>query len=290
MAFARLPFTWPPFPSYEAGMRVPERLAAGLSVPVALAVALALALPGCTTDVLHELDEASANEAMLALERAGIPAGKEPSESFQGGRFTLRVPNRHTARALAILTSQGLPREPRQGLAEIYARPGLIPSPTEERARFVLATVGEIERTLESVDGVLGARVHLVPIEAEPRSLDGRGGTVARAAVLLRARRGHLGLARAEIQQLVAGSVPGLEAAAVSVIVAPVSDAPEAEPVAWTSVGPFVVARGSRPLMLAVSVMVLAVIGALSVLLLFAMRRRPTTATTAPSTITSTSS
>jgi type III secretion protein J len=259
-------------------MRVAARTVA-LFVTGVLAALGVLGAAGCTTDVLHDLDETSANQALSVLEAAGIPATKEPSENFLGGRYLVRVPNRQSVRALGILEAQGLPREPRQGFAELYARPGLIPSPAEERARFVLATVGEIERTLESVDGIISARVHLVPLEPEPNALDGRSRSAARAAVLLKTRAGFLALGPRDVQQLVAGSVPGLEASAVSVIVVPSADTQNAQAVAWTSLGPFVVARTSRPMMIFASGIGLALIGALAVLLLLTIRRRPTTPT-----------
>jgi type III secretion protein J len=254
-------------------MRVAVRIAACLCALGAFGVA------GCMTDVLHDLDETSANQILSALEGVGIPAVKEASENFLGGRYTVRVPNRQSVRALSVLKAQGLPREPRQGFAEIYARPGLIPSPAEERARFVLATVGEIERSLESVDGVISARVHLVPLEPEPNALDGRSRTAARAAVLLKTRNGLLALGARDVQQLVAGSVPGLDAAAVSVIFVRSGDNPNPESLAWTSLGPFVVARSSRPMLIFASGIGLSLIGALSVLLLLTVRRRPTSTT-----------
>src|SRR4029079_8098004 len=89
-------------------------------------------------------------------------------------------------RALELLRAAGLPRGQRTGFAEVYGQPSLVPTATEERARYVEALSGEIERTLETVDGVVSARVHLVLEESDP--LDGKSRVPAQAAVLLKTR------------------------------------------------------------------------------------------------------
>jgi type III secretion protein J len=255
---------------------------------------LALGLSGaCTTDLLHDLDESSANAAVTALEGAGIAAEKTTAEAATSAvapRFGLRVPSRQTARALAVLAEVGLPRAVRSGFAEIYARPALIPSAFEERARFVLAAAAEVERTLESVDGVVSARVHLVPEEPDPSALDGRNRSPARAAVLLRVRPGVPGLPLTDVQRLIAGSIPGLDPTAV--VVVETSTAPqtkarsdtrsdgksESAALAPTDVlarlGPFQVARDSRGPLALTAVLTLLALGTLAVLLLVTLRRR----------------
>jgi type III secretion protein J len=245
----------------------------------------------CTTDLLHDLDEPSANAAVTALEGAGIAAEKTPAEAAASGaapRFELRVPSRQTARALAVLAEVGLPRAVRSGFAEIYARPALIPSAFEERARFVLAATAEVERTLESVDGVVSARVHLVPEEPEPSALDGRSRSPARAAVLLHVRPGVPRLPITDIQRLVAGSIPGLDPSAVVVVEtpsapqaradtrgdAPPEGAPPGPTDALARLGPFQVARNSRGPLALTAVLTLLALGTLAVLLLVTLRRR----------------
>jgi type III secretion protein J len=251
-------------------------------------VVLSLGLSaGCTTDLLHDLDESSANAAVTALEGAGIAAEKTTGEavvSAAAPRFALRVPSRQTARALAVLAEVGLPRAVRSGFAEIYARPALIPSAFEERARFVLATTGEVERTLETVNGVVSARVHLVPEEPDPNALDGRNRSPARAAVLLRVRPGVAGLAITDIQRLIAGSIPGLDPSAVVVVETPAPPEARSEGTSQGTppgptdglarLGPFQVARDSRGPLALTAVLTLLALGTLAVLLLVTLRRR----------------
>ncbi|HEY5452157.1 MAG TPA: hypothetical protein VIQ54_25555, partial [Polyangia bacterium] len=54
----------------------------GLTMVFAVA---ALAAAGCSTNILHGIDERSANEATAALERAGIGAEKLPDEGAAAG-------------------------------------------------------------------------------------------------------------------------------------------------------------------------------------------------------------
>src|SRR5438477_8451588 len=113
-------------------------------------LALLATLGGCTTGVLHGLDEPSANESLAALERVGIGAEKVAEEGGQSPSFGVRVPRGDAARALDVLRTTGLPRERRRGFAEVYGSPSLIPSASEERARYLAVTPGEVERTLET--------------------------------------------------------------------------------------------------------------------------------------------
>ena len=236
--------------------------------------AIAGAAGGCTTGVLHGLDEPAANEALAALERAGIGAEKVTEELGQGPGFALRVPRGDATRALDVLRVRGLPRERRHGFAEIYGQPSLIPTASEERARYLEATAGEIERTLEIAEGVVSARVHLVLEEADPLSLEGKPRAGARAAVLVKAAVGRAPLSEADIQKLVAGSVPGLTASAVAVVVTAAPTPSEASLVPLAAVGPFRVTPSSRAPLIGMFALALAVIGILAGLLFLSLRRR----------------
>jgi type III secretion protein J len=236
-------------------------------------VAVVLAA-GCSTNVLQGIDERGANEAARALERAGIGAEKVADEGggSSGPTFTLRVSRGDGARALDLLRALGLPRDKRRGFAETYGQPSLIPTPSEERARYVDALAGELERTLESVDGVVSARVHLVLEESDPLAMDARPKSVARAAVLLTTGAGRTPIAREDVQRLVAGSVAGLDAAAVAVVFTIAPGAPEGEPT-MTAVGPLRVTPGSRALLIGAVAAGLAILGVLAGLLVVTARR-----------------
>lgn len=248
-----------------------------LRAVIVLAVA---AGTGCSATILHDLEERSANETVAALERAGIGAEKQVDDdgaaagAGTAAAFKVRVARADEARALEVLRALGLPRDRRHGFAEVYGQPSLIPTASEERARYLDALAGEVARTLEIADGVVSARVHLVPEENDPLGSEGKARTPARAAVLIKARAGAApALSTADVQKLVAGSVPGLEPASVAVVVTTAGDASDGVRGGWQAVGPLRVSPGSRPLLIAALVIGLGLLAVMAALLIFTVRR-----------------
>ena len=248
----------------------------GRGVLVLAIAAAAATTGGCSTNILHGIDERSANEATAALERAGIGAEKLPDEGAAAGggaAYTIRVARADGTRAVDLLRALGLPHDRRRGFAETYGQPSLIPTPSEERARYVDALAGEIERTLESADGVISARVHLVLEETDPLAVDAKPRNAARAAVLLKARPGAAPFNEADVQKLVAGSVAGLQTSSVSVVVTAAADPTAAGGASLAALGPLRITPGTRPLLLAALVAGLALLALLATLLLVTARR-----------------
>ena len=238
----------------------------------ALWIVVAAVTIGCSTPIQHGLDETAANEVLIALERGGIEASKTRDES-NGEAFIISVPKMHAVRALQILQSLGLPRGRRDGFGEVYKQASLVPTPTEERARYLEALAGEIERTLETVDGVVTARVHLVLAEPDPLAVDGKPRVAAQAAVLLKVRPTPAPLREADVQKLVAGSLAGLLPEAVAMVVTPAAELQSQRAPALASVGPVNVDPASRKLLVGILLGGLAVIVILAVLLFLAARR-----------------
>jgi len=232
------------------------------------ALVVVLLLAACSTPIRHGLEEPSANEVVTALERAGIGAEKARDDASGPTSFLVRVSPGDAVRALDVLHSLGLPRGKRTGFAEIYAKPSFIPTPTEERARYLEALSGEIEKTLETVDGVIGARVHLVLEEMD--GLEGKPRLPAQAAVLLKTK-GAAPIKDADVQKLVAGSVPGLKVEAVAVVSTPAAEVPGAREL--SPVGPMRVSPGTRSLLVGALVVGLGVLALLAGLLLFTARK-----------------
>jgi type III secretion protein J len=239
-----------------------------------LAAVLAATTAACSTNILHGLDERSANDATAALERAGIGAEKVADEgASSGASYTIRVAHGDGTRAVDLLRALGLPHEKRRGFTETYGQPSLIPTPSEERARYLDATAGEIERTLETVDGVVSARVHLVLEETDPLAVDSQPKSAARAAVLLKARPGAAPIAVTDVQKLVAGSVAGLDAVAVGVVITAAADPAEANAAVLAPLGPLRITPGTRPLLIGALVVALLLLALLATLLLVTARR-----------------
>jgi type III secretion protein J len=192
----------------------------------ALALSLA-ALAGCASEeILHGLAEPQANEVLVALDEAGLGATKKREDGADGG-WMVSVPARDAARAQRALAERSLPRARPAGFADVFAKGSMVPTPTEEHALYLHALAGELARSVEAVDGVLEARVHLGLPQPDPLRPGER--PRPRAAVLVKCRASACPSVRAleeGIRSLVAGSADGLEPAAVSVVVAPAASAP----------------------------------------------------------------
>ena len=240
-------------------------------------LAIALFVVGCNgTPIQHGLDESSANEVITALESAGIAAVKLAGEAnAEPPTFTVSVRSPDDiARAMELMHSRGLPRGRRSGLAEMYGQPSLVPSPTEERARYLEALGNDVERTLETIDGVISAHVHLVLAENDPLAADPRPRVPAQASVLLKIRAGVAPpIKEIDVQRLVAGSVSGLQPSSVAVISIPAPEWTGASAPTLIAFGPVRLAPGSRAILGGFFAAVLGVIAILALVLLFTARR-----------------
>jgi type III secretion protein J len=186
----------------------------------ALAAALLACACGGSEEILHGLDEPQANQVLVALEDGGIGGRKERPDGAEAG-WTVLVPSGSAGRAQRLLADRELPRPRAPGFGEVFGKGSMVPSATEERALYLHALAGELSRSVEAIDGVVEARVHLAL--PEPNPLRAEPAPPARAAVLVKSLPGareRLTALSGGIQSLVAGAVAGLEPAAVSVVVA----------------------------------------------------------------------
>ena len=183
----------------------------------ALAAFVAL---GCSVPIAMDLGEQEANQAVVALERAGVVAQKQPDKAHEG-RWQLEVARGDAALAVTALTDESLPAAPAPGVLQALGKGSLVPSRTLEQAQWLAGTAGDLEASLRAVDGVLSARVHLA---APTRDALGAETSVQKpsASVLIRHRGATLPIAAGDVQRLVAGAVPGLAPEAVGVISASV--------------------------------------------------------------------
>lgn len=219
---------------------------------------LALLAAGCArAELLHGLEERQANQVLVALDEAGVRAEKRRDEASESG-WLVEVPGADAARARRLLAERELPRPEPAGLGAAYAKPSMVPTPAEERARFLHALAGELSRSIEAIEGVAEARVHLaLPVE-DPLRAAAPG--APRGAVLVKLRPGAR--ARVEplapgIRALVAGSVTGLEAAEVAVVLAE-GTASTPDPPAPGRARPVLVGLGLLALALALLLLLLA--------------------------------
>lgn len=183
------------------------RLRAGLLAPLLL-----LAACGAQVELVSDLPEPEANEVLSALLDANIRASKTLTK--EGVRLT--VEQSQVARAITVMRSEGLPRERFARMGEVFRKEGMISSPLEERARYLWALSQELSNTVNQIDGVLRARVHVVLPE---RSSGADPAMPSSAAVFIKYKRGYnLDDSVAQVKRLVASSIPGLTSERVSVV------------------------------------------------------------------------
>src|SRR6187549_3415938 len=179
--------------------------------------------------IQHGLDERQANEIQSVLVERGLDAEKA-AEPGKKPTWSIQVPQDQATDAVRILSELGLPRPRAGGLAEIFGKGSLVPSPAEERARYQEAVSGELVRTLESVEGVASARVHLV-LPPPPRP--GLAPAPAKASAFLKVRPGmvdRVNHMKEDLRALVAGGVENLSPGEVTLVVSEVATAVPARP------------------------------------------------------------
>ena len=171
-----------------------------------------LLLVGCRTSLFEGLDEDQANHIVAALSHHGINGYKERNPDRT---WNISVDDADAVVATELASAYALPRGGHPNLGELFSRQGLISSPEEDRVRYVFGLSQEISETLEKMDGVLLARVHIVLPEKDP--MDPAQDTLPSASVMMRYRSDYnLEPMRERIRALVAGGVEGLTPARVS--------------------------------------------------------------------------
>ena len=192
-----------------------------------LLLTVASSLAGCAgEELLHALDERQANEVLVALDERGVAATKGREDGAEE-RWRVEVARDDAARAHRILAERELPRARPPGFAEVFAKGSMVPTPTEEHALLLHALAGELARSVEAVQGVVEARVHLGLRQPDPLRPAERA--APRASVLVKCRASACGAVRAlepGLRAMVAGAVDGLEPGAVALVVTEASESP----------------------------------------------------------------
>ncbi len=158
-----------------------------------------------------ELDSREAGQIVAALERQKVP------HQVGAGGTQILVPAEQVARLRAVLARDGLPSGGSIGY-EIFDRgDGITASQFQQKMSETRALEGELARSIRTIAGVRGARVHLVLPRREPFA---RERTEAQASVMLTtAGAGRLDREAVQaIVNLVAGAVPGLRPRNISVV------------------------------------------------------------------------
>ena len=184
-----------------------------------LCVVWTAALGACSTEVLGGLGERESQLAVTVLAEEGIAARREATGEGAARSYAITVAPRESTRAAVALRSRGVPRKPQNGFEQLYESASMIPTPTEERVRFMSALSGQISSHLENLEGVLDASV--IVTAPERASLLSPDAPVAptTASVLLRIRDKVPGPPDSDVKRLVSGAVEGLTPQDVVVVV-----------------------------------------------------------------------
>jgi type III secretion protein J len=192
--------------------------------------------------VAGALDDTEANRVVVALERASVDATKEPDPSAEG-KWRVEVMRDDVPRALSVMRDEELPRAAPPGVLDAVAKGSLVPSEAAEHAQLVAGMAGDLAASLQSIDGILSARVHLnVPSPSPLRDLAPPRGS---ASVLLEHRGSTPPISADSIQRLVAGGVAGLLPTDVTVVMVSRPSPPASAADGLRHVGPIAVARTS---------------------------------------------
>jgi type III secretion protein J len=213
-----------------------------LLLPLAAAVALAAA--GCQTAVLHGLSEQDCAQVIAALQDQGIMASKEV-DSAEAGTWKVVVPRRDASRVWGVLQDYRLPSARARRFQDVFGKSKLLTGPLEEKALYLEALQGEIAHTLESVSGVVSARVHVAIPETD---LSGLATSEVKASVMLEYHADPAGrppLREDEVRGVVANGVNDLKPANVSVVMKPILLVRPQQTYDFVAFGPIVVAAPS---------------------------------------------
>jgi type III secretion protein J len=175
------------------------------------AILLLLLLTGCKEQLYTKLTEREANEMAAVLMQTGIDVDRK---SAKDGSITVSVEKDQFAQSIWVLKNQGLPRQTFSSMADVFKGEGLIPSPMEERIRFLYALSEGLSRTISEIDGVIDARVHVVLPKNDPMNQEAQPSS---ASVFIRYYDDQPPRIP-QIKMLVANSVDSLSYDKVSVI------------------------------------------------------------------------
>jgi len=185
--------------------------ATGLGLVLALFLGLGAVMSPTFTPLYSDLSPAGASQVVRTLEQAGFRV------ELSGGGATVSVPQEDVARARMALADSGLPSEGTPGWELFDTASGLGMNSFMQRVNRLRALEGELARSIQTIDGIDAARVHLVLPEREAFS---RTRPEPTASVIVRSRANHQisrrqGLA---IRALVASAVPSMSPENVTVL------------------------------------------------------------------------
>jgi flagellar M-ring protein FliF len=155
------------------------------------------------------LEPAQTGKMTSALDQRGI------SYELQNNGTALAVQSNETAQARVALAGAGLLGNTQPGFS-LFEKSSLGESTFQQQVTYQRALQGQLEQTIDNIDGVGGAQVELVLPSAQ-NQLFGESQSASSAAVLLSGTSSLSATSVRGIAQLVASSVPGLQLQKVTI-------------------------------------------------------------------------
>ncbi|MEI6806682.1 MAG: hypothetical protein WCK49_09295 [Myxococcaceae bacterium] len=178
-------------------------------------------------EIIGNLSETQANEVLVVLDSQKIRAVKIATVAKTGNKaptYSIQVRGSKAPEALRILVDNRLPRARSAGLGEVYPSDSssLIPSQSEEKAKFLRATQGEVENMLKVLPGIVEARIVIViPDQNVVRDLSSAPPKATASVAIVYNPidlKGTPPVKAEEIKYLVASAIEDLTPAQVSVL------------------------------------------------------------------------
>lgn len=183
----------------------------GGALVTALFFGLSVATAPEFAPLYRDLSPGEASRIVGSLEQAGFPVRTDTSGTV------VSVPREDMARARMALAGAGLPNDGTPGWELFDDASGIGMNSFTQRVNRLRALEGELARSIQTIEGVDAARVHLVLPEREPFSRERPRPT---ASVIVRGRGSReVGLRQGQaIRALVASAVPDLSPKQVTVL------------------------------------------------------------------------
>jgi len=178
-----------------------------------------LALAGCKEHLIGSLSEKQANEALFSLNESGIAATKSLESS---GKWSISVDSELMPNAIQVISASGVIRDEVPSLGEIFKKDGMFSSARHDRIREYWGISMDLRDTLNNMDGVIFAKVHLVA----PQEPMGKAPTAPRSVsvVVKHHPRARIAFQHAQIRAIVAKAIPGMSENDVFVTMFPSDD------------------------------------------------------------------
>lgn len=183
----------------------------GLALVFALLFSVSVAVAPTYVTLYRDLSPAEASRVVDSLEQAGFRVRTDATGAV------ISVPQEDMARARMELAGSGLPSDGTPGWELFDEASGLGMNTFMQRVNRMRALEGELSRSIQTIQGVDAARVHLVLPEREPFSRDRPRPS---ASVIVRGSGSRqLSMRQAQsIRALVAAAVPELSPSGVTVL------------------------------------------------------------------------